>query len=169
MKPAEQNQVVQVGGTTVGPMLNVVDLDPCSVPTSGELAVSAVTMGYQSSQPAGDGPGVPSDSDHDTAVGDHRFDNTITGQSSGRLVGDECSAAQFGDTGVLCDQCFQIGMNRDLGRRNCGLVSAGGTNLHQPVGHPLSIGVEQTGFGVGTELVGSLGDGGFDDFEFGVG
>ena len=48
MKPAEQNQVVQVGGPTVGPVLNVVDLDPSGVPTSGELAGPPVTMGYQS-------------------------------------------------------------------------------------------------------------------------
>ena len=48
MKPAEQNQVVQVGGPAVGPVLNVVDLDPSGVPTSGKPTVSAVTMGYQS-------------------------------------------------------------------------------------------------------------------------
>ena len=49
MKPAEQNQVVQVGGTALGPVLNVMDLDPSGVGTSDPLAVSAVTMGYQSS------------------------------------------------------------------------------------------------------------------------
>ncbi|MCZ6456679.1 MAG: hypothetical protein O6650_05455, partial [Actinobacteria bacterium] len=60
MKPAEQNQVVQIGGPTVGPVLNVVDLDPSGVGTSDPLAVSTVTMGYQSSQPAGNRPTVPS-------------------------------------------------------------------------------------------------------------
>ena len=87
MKPAEQNQVVQVGGPTVGPVSNVVDLDPSSVGTSDPLAVSAVTMGYQSSQPAGDGPAVFSDTDHNTAVGDNSFENTVTGESPGCFVG----------------------------------------------------------------------------------
>ena len=48
MKPAEQNQVVQVGGPTVGPVLNVVDLHSAGVGTSGKLTGSPVTMVHQS-------------------------------------------------------------------------------------------------------------------------
>ena len=47
MKPAEQNQVVQVGGPTVGPVLDVVDLQPACVATADPLASPAIAVGYQ--------------------------------------------------------------------------------------------------------------------------
>ncbi len=137
MKPTEKDQVVQVGGPTPGPVLNVVNLQPFAVPTSDPLAPPPVTMGYQSSQPSGDGAGVSTHTDHLGTVGDHGFNHTVTGQSLCRLVGNQSSVSQLGDTSAFGGQRFQVGEHGHLRWRTSGLITGGGTNLDQPVGHPL--------------------------------
>ncbi len=136
MKTAEENQIVQICAATLGPVLDVVDLDPSGVPTSGKPAGPPVTVTDETTQPAGDRPGVTSHPDHDVVVVDDRFDNSVATQPSCGLVGNQRPTTKFGDTFGFGSQRVQIGMNHDL-RRSRRLVSAGGTNFHQSVGHPL--------------------------------
>ena len=46
---AEKDQIVEVGGSSLSPMLNVVDLEPPGVATSGIPAAATVTVDDQSS------------------------------------------------------------------------------------------------------------------------
>ena len=114
MKSAEENQVVQVGGTTVAPVLDVVDLQPACVATADPLASPAIAVVYQSSQPAGDGPAVPTYTDHGAAVGDDSLENTVTGESSGCFVGNQSRLGQLGDTIGFRSQCLEVGEDSHL-------------------------------------------------------
>lgn len=114
MEPAEQNQIVQIGGPTLGPVLDVVDLEPACVPTPDPLASPPVAVVDESSQPAGDGPAVSSHTDDDTAVGDDGFENTVTGESSRCFVGNESRVGQLGDTDGLRSQCVEVGEDSHL-------------------------------------------------------
>jgi hypothetical protein len=44
MMSAEEDEVVEVGGPAVGPMLDVVGLEPAGVPTSGEPADPTISV-----------------------------------------------------------------------------------------------------------------------------
>jgi len=44
MMTAEQDEVVEVGRPAVGPMLDVVGLEPAGVPTSGEPADPTISV-----------------------------------------------------------------------------------------------------------------------------
>ena len=91
----------------------------------------------QSSQPSGNGAGVSTHTNDATAVGDHGFNNTVTGQSSCGLVGDQSPGTKFGDTFGFGGQRFQVSEDGDLRRWSSGLIAGGGTNLDQSVGQPL--------------------------------
>ena len=136
MKPAEEGQIVQIGGSAFRPVDNVMDLKPVGVVASVEPTGSTVTVGYQSSQPSGNSPTVSSDPDDLGTVGDDGFEDTVTGESLCGLVGNQSTRPQFGDTRISSGQRFEFGEDGYLRWSNC-LVSGGGTHLDQPVGHPL--------------------------------
>ncbi len=114
VKTAEEDQIVQVGAASLGPVLDVVDLQPACVLTPGKLASPVIAVVDESSQPAEDGSAVSSDTDHNTAVGDNSFENTVTGESSGCLVGNQSRVGQLGDTGGLRSQCVEVGEDSHL-------------------------------------------------------
>ncbi len=49
VKPAEEDEIVQIGGSAFRPVNNMVDLKPVGVVTSGEPADPTVTMMNQTS------------------------------------------------------------------------------------------------------------------------
>ena len=84
MEPAEEDQVVQVGGASVDPMPAMMDLHPFGAVTSRPLAV--VIAGFdQSSQPAGNRPTVPTHPHHDVVLIDGGFDHRVTGEDVERF------------------------------------------------------------------------------------
>ncbi len=97
MKTAEEDQIVQVGRASVGPMPAMMDLHPFGAVTSRPLAV--VIAGFdQSSQPTGNRPTVPTHSHHDVVLIDGGFDHRVTGETSGGLVGDQRTPGYLGNT-----------------------------------------------------------------------
>ncbi len=97
MKTAEKDQIVQVGGASIGPVLDVMGLHPSGAVTSDPPAV--VIPGFdQSSQPAGDRPTVSTHSDDDVVPMDHDFDHGVTGETSSGLVGDHRAPGYLGNT-----------------------------------------------------------------------
>ena len=94
--PAQQDQIVQVGGPTVGPMFDVVAVDVADPSTSGEL--TATVPGPElTTQPAGNGPGPAADAEDLTVVVDRGLHDRITRQPACRLIGEDRSRFQFGD------------------------------------------------------------------------
>ncbi len=68
MKPTEKYQIVQVGGPGLRPVDDVVGLKHFVVATSRVLTLSAVPVDHKSSQPSGNGPIVPTDTDDDSGL-----------------------------------------------------------------------------------------------------
>lgn len=78
MKPAEKDQVVEVGPTLVGPMLLVMGLQPSSAATGRELTASTRPVIDQPTQPTGNRPSVAADTDYDVPVMHSSLDHGIT-------------------------------------------------------------------------------------------
>jgi hypothetical protein len=95
---AEQDQILQIGETEIGPMFAVMDVEEVSFRTAGEPAAS-IPEPELPSQPGGDEPGPASDTEDPAMIGDDTFDEAITGQSSGGFAGDDRTGCRFGDTG----------------------------------------------------------------------
>jgi len=47
MEPAQQDQIVQIGPASIGPVLDVMDLQPAGMATSREPTAASVTMIYE--------------------------------------------------------------------------------------------------------------------------
>ena len=76
---------------------------------------------------------------------DHTFDQRIAGESAGGLVGDHRTTLDLGHPGLgVLDQCVEIGVNHDLSWSRTVLITGGGTEFDQTVGHPLRIRIEQS-------------------------
>ena len=94
---AEKDQIVQVGGSALAPVEDVVGVDPGGPSAAGEPA-SPVAGLEQPSQPPGDRHGPPSHPDDPVVPLDGAFDDRITGQPSGGVVGYQGAQPGFGDT-----------------------------------------------------------------------
>lgn len=169
VKPAKNNQVVQVGLSALAPGNDVVDLEPPGVVAPWMPALASVTMMDKTSQPSWNDSASTTDTDRHTAVGDHRFDNTVTGQPFRRVIWNQIPTVQLGDPFSLGSQRFQLGEHHHLRPRRRGFVACGGERLHQGIGHTLRIWVEYSGFGVDGRPVSSRPQPRFDDFQLGVG
>jgi hypothetical protein len=97
VKPTEKDEIVEIGGASIGPVLDVMGLHPSDAVTSDPPAV--MIPGFdQPSQPAGDRPTVSTHSDHDVVPMDGDFDHGVTGETSSGLVGDHRTPGYLGDT-----------------------------------------------------------------------
>ena len=73
---AEQDQIVQIGGSTVSPMGPMVGLNEVSGATTGELTAT-ITMPELVTQPGRDQTGTTSDPQHFGVVVDGTFDQRV--------------------------------------------------------------------------------------------
>ena len=78
MESTEHDEVVEICFASIGPMLNVMDLDPAGGPASGVLTMPTVTLMDHSSKPTRNRSTVPAYTDHHRPVSDHGFEHTVT-------------------------------------------------------------------------------------------
>ena len=78
MESAEQDEVIEICFASIGPMLNVMDLEPSGSPASRVPTMPTVTLMDQSSKPTGSRSTVSTDTDHNRSVSDHGFERTVT-------------------------------------------------------------------------------------------
>lgn len=69
----QEDEVVKIGGSAVGPGDDVVDLEPSGVATSGVLTMAAVAVIDETSQPSRYFPASPADADGLAILADHPF------------------------------------------------------------------------------------------------
>lgn len=113
VEAADEDEIVQVGGPSLGPGLDVMDLKPAGVAASGMLAVATVTVVDELPEPSRNPSGPSTDTDgHSVRPGDGS-DGCITGKSLCRLVGDDGTVVQLGDA-PLAVQRIGIGEHGDI-------------------------------------------------------
>ena len=102
-------------------------------------------------QPGRDQAGNSTDPQHFLVVIDSTFDDRITGETAGGLIGDDRTTLDLGHPGRfrIRSQCVEIGVNHDFSWSRTVLITGGGTEFDQTVGHPLRIRIEQPRFGLG--------------------
>jgi hypothetical protein len=108
MMPTQQDEIVEVGGTTIGPVLDVMNLQPSRVAAAGELASATVPVIDNASQPSGDDPGVSANSHDGLPIMNDGLENTLASQPSGGLVWHQDSVWELGDALVLGGEAFEI-------------------------------------------------------------
>jgi len=155
---AQQDQIVQIGGTTVGPMSDVMTMHP-GLPATTREPATTVTMPKLTSQPARDQPGPPPHTKSPGMVIDGTFHDRITGQSAGGLIGDHRARLRLGHSGGLraLGEGFEVGVDRHLNRAGRGITTGGG-QFHQTVGQPCRIRVEHSRLGIRRDRIGPLPD-----------
>ncbi len=90
VKTTQQDQIVEVGGSTLSPMLDVMDLYPSAVLASRELTHGVSIMDH-TTQPAGNDAAVATNANHLWAVMNDRFDHGVTTQTLCGLIGNQCT------------------------------------------------------------------------------
>src|SRR3954453_16594966 len=80
---AEQEAVVPVGGTAVGPELDVVDFGPVRGQGAAGPAAAAVAGDDQGAQRGWDDAGAAADVEHFAAGGEDRQDDAVAGEPAG--------------------------------------------------------------------------------------
>ena len=77
MVSAQQDEIAQVGGATIGPVDLVVPMNPTVMGTAGETA-SSITEPELPTQPTRDHPGATPHPEHSHVVGDAALDDPVT-------------------------------------------------------------------------------------------
>lgn len=77
MVSAQQDEVAQVGGATIGPVGLVVGMNPTVMGTAGETA-SSIPEPELPTQPTRDHPGATTHPENPSVVGDAALDDRIT-------------------------------------------------------------------------------------------
>lgn len=78
MKPAEKDQVVEIGPTPISPMLLVMGLQPSSAAAARELTASTSRVIDQPTQPPRNRPSIVADTDYDVPNMHSSLDHGVT-------------------------------------------------------------------------------------------
>jgi hypothetical protein len=167
VEPAKNHQILEVGWAAFGPVDDVMAVGP-SGPTAAGEPTAPIPVVELTSQPSGDRPGSPSNTDGLIVNVYRSFDNGVTGEPSCGLVGQQRAGFRFDNTTLDSDQSIQIGVHSHL-RRSRSVVAGRGTKLHQPIGQAGGIWVEHAGLRVHGALVRPLSDSGLDNIHLGTG
>ena len=147
----EQDEIVQIGGSSISPVSDVMGMEP---------TFERDIRGIDSLRPdarAGDVTRLGSTGNDDrspTLSCGHRRHIRRSGSQERRravslaITGPPSNSA----TPVVSEfssQCFQVGVDDDLGRSRPVLIISSGGQFDQTVGHPLRIRVEDPRFGIG--------------------
>jgi hypothetical protein len=108
--PTDEDQIVQVGASAVGPMLDVMHLEERGSAVTGKLAVVVPGLDL-STQPAGDLPRLATDPDWFALLFDGGLDIAVTCEQSVRLIGHHRSTTHLGYASTV----FRVGQRIELG------------------------------------------------------
>ena len=113
---AEEFEVGEGGGSTVGPMLDVVGVAPAVVPVAAGMLTVPVAGDQGSSHGGGDDPGGPSDVEG-FRVGseDDPADGAVTGIAADLVGGQDVAVGGFVDPAPMSLQCVEVGQDQDMG------------------------------------------------------
>jgi hypothetical protein len=138
MGVAQQDEVVEVGGSTICPVDQMVGLDP-PLPLAPGEAAPQVTMAEQSRELAGDGPAPPADPHRASSGFQDPLDPPVAGQPADRVGSQAGSTLGLGKPRTpgrfLSGEDLGPGVDHQSGRRSVLSVPSSG-QLHQSVGHP---------------------------------
>src|SRR5215204_976374 len=145
--PAEQDQIVHVSGSAIGPVDDVVGVAPVGGSGAAREGAAAIASGQRGPLAGADGAVFAADVERDGGgAGDDAGDAGVAGDAADGLCGDRPAAAEFAGwdatlgggaaQAVEADDHIEVGSDPVPGRQAAGVAGSAG-ELDQCVGHPL--------------------------------
>jgi hypothetical protein len=132
---AQKDQVLQVGGSAVGPVDQVVGVEPPPALAPGEPAGPLVPVGEDPEEGAPDGPAPPPDP-HRVAPGlQNPLDGPVAGQAADRLRRKPSSSLGLRQPRRFCLLLPEEGLGPGVDHHR-GRVRLSGGQIHEGIGHP---------------------------------